>query len=73
MKILALRIVSYLTISAYEAMQMNVMEFLKRLNEITPKKIFLKYINHSRIIYDQNLMVVIPTCFRDTDKTGNIQ
>lgn len=73
MKILALKIVSYLTISAYEAMQMNVMEFLKRLNEITPKKIFLKCINHSRIIYDQNLMVVIPTCFRETDKTGNIQ
>lgn len=73
MRILALWIVSYLITSAYEAMQINVMEFLRRLNEITPKKIFLKYINHSRIIYDQNLMVVVPTCFRETDKTGNIQ
>lgn len=60
MKIMALMIVSCLTTSAYEAMQINVMEFLRRLNEITPKKIFLKCINHSRIIYDENMMVVIP-------------
>lgn len=73
MKILALRIVSCLTASAYETMQINGKECLRRLNEITPKKIFLKYINHSRIIYDKNLMVVIPTCFLETEKTRNIE
>lgn len=73
MKILALRIVSCLTASAYEAMQINGMECLRRLNEITPKKIFLKCINHSRIIYDKNLIVVILTCFLETEKTGNTE